>query len=142
MLYEHGGKFDPSKISSRALGQEPSEKCVYLQLNKLLLPGGLCLLVERSLAIAWPPLLFAWSRLLCVSVSPLFDRNENPISLKTLLGKSRLVGNHVFTIFKSSRLEIPNQNVKKRYHTKFRPNRLKVRDFPRGWKSPNLGRDL
>ena len=40
-LNAHGGSFNPSRISSAALGQEPGEERIYSQLNKLLLPRGL-----------------------------------------------------------------------------------------------------
>ena len=47
-LHTHGGEFDPSRISSKALGQEPGEDKFWNQLNKLLPPEGLRPFIERN----------------------------------------------------------------------------------------------
>ena len=52
-LHEHGGEFDPSKILSRAMGQEASDERVCFQLGKLLLPGGLRSFVQHHPEFSW-----------------------------------------------------------------------------------------
>ena len=52
-LDAHGGQFDPSRISSKASGQQPGEERIYSKFNKLLLPGGLRPFVERHPEFSW-----------------------------------------------------------------------------------------
>ena len=52
-LDAHGGQFDPPRISSAALGQQPGEERIYSQPNKLLLLGGLRPFVERHPEFSW-----------------------------------------------------------------------------------------
>ena len=52
-LRAHGGAFDPSRISHRALGLEPQEERMYSRLNKLLLPTQLRPFVEKSDEFSW-----------------------------------------------------------------------------------------
>ena len=52
-LGAHGGQFDPSRISSKASGQQPGEERIYSKFNKLLLPGGLRPFVERHPEFSW-----------------------------------------------------------------------------------------
>ena len=64
-LYAHGGEFDPSKISSKDLGQKPGEERVYYQLNKLILPGRLRPFIDRHPEFSWtrrgPGMLITWA---------------------------------------------------------------------------------
>ena len=52
----HGGSFNPSRISRKALGQEAGEERVYSRLNKLPLPWGLRPFVERHPEFSWTSL--------------------------------------------------------------------------------------
>ena len=52
-LDAHGGQFDPSRISSKASGQQPGDERIYSKFNKLLLPGGLRPFVERHPEFSW-----------------------------------------------------------------------------------------
>ena len=52
-LRAHGGSFDPSKISHRALGLGPQDERMYSRLNKLLLPTQLRPFVENSVEFSW-----------------------------------------------------------------------------------------
>jgi hypothetical protein len=52
-LISHGGSFDPSKISHRALGLQEGDERMYMRLNLLLHPGELKLFIERHPAFEW-----------------------------------------------------------------------------------------
>ena len=52
-LETHGGQFDPSRISSKASGQQPGEEPIYSKFNKLLRPQGLRPFVERHPEFSW-----------------------------------------------------------------------------------------
>ena len=52
-LRAHGGSFDPSKISHRALGLGPQDERMYSRLNKLLLPKQLRPFVDRHPEFSW-----------------------------------------------------------------------------------------
>ena len=52
-LRAHGGAFDPSRISHRALGLEPQDERMYSLLNKLLLPTQLRPFVEKPDEFPW-----------------------------------------------------------------------------------------
>ena len=54
-LLTHGGAFDPSQISHRALGLGPLDERMCSRLNKLLLPDDLRPFVERHTEFAWQP---------------------------------------------------------------------------------------
>ena len=52
-LTTHGGSFDPSRISHKAVGLGPADERMYSRLNKLLLPEGLRPWVEKHPEFAW-----------------------------------------------------------------------------------------
>ena len=52
-LRAHGGSFDPSKISHRALGLGPQDERMYSRLNKLLAPNQLRPFVDRHPEFSW-----------------------------------------------------------------------------------------
>ena len=52
-LHAHGGEFNPSKISHKALGLEWQDERMWSRLNKLLLPTQLRPFVENSVEFSW-----------------------------------------------------------------------------------------
>ena len=55
ILNRHGGSFDPSRISHKAMGRAPGEARAYEELNRLLHPNELKDFVEQHPEFAWQP---------------------------------------------------------------------------------------
>ena len=55
ILTHHGGSFDPSRISHKAMGRAPGQARVYEELNRLLNPNELKPFVEQHPQCAWHP---------------------------------------------------------------------------------------
>ena len=55
ILNRHGGSFDPSRISHKAMGRAPGEARAYEELNRLLNPNELKHFVEQHPEFAWQP---------------------------------------------------------------------------------------
>ena len=55
ILTRHGGSFDPSWISHKAMGRTPEDERAYEELTKLLEPNELKAFVEQHPEFAWRP---------------------------------------------------------------------------------------
>ena len=55
ILNRHGGSFDPSRISHKAMGRAPGKERAYEELNRLLNPNELKPFVEQHPQFAWHP---------------------------------------------------------------------------------------
>ena len=51
----HGGSFDPSRISHKAMGRAPEDERAYGELNRLLKPNELKPFVDQHPEFAWSP---------------------------------------------------------------------------------------
>ena len=83
-LLTHGGSFDPSNISHKALGPGPQDERMYSLLNKLLLPTQLRPFVDRHPEFSWQEkdpkgMLITWAPAASTSPpAPSFDSCNQP----------------------------------------------------------------
>ena len=55
ILNHHGGRFNPARISHKAMGRAPEDERAYEELNRLLKPNELKPFVEQHPEFAWHP---------------------------------------------------------------------------------------